>query len=276
MRTLVAVFIATALVSACTPADENDVLRPLTDDKTDLNLAAITERGTLAFSDEAAGEFDADFEFFGYRFGARAGAQVTVEITQRGTARDLDTTLFVYGPQVTGYSDEIAFDDDSGWGAQSRLEELELPADGVYLIVVGTADGRGRGQFNLALGCDSDSCLMAEEAFSCDEFQDIVTDCVHEFVDEYLAESDWGYEDCPNGHCPVDEDTIDEGWHFCTGDAEVVRDNRYIVCDDYGTVRPVPSWCTEPVEAFFAETWADCPSSLTKPPPSDFEWEDWP
>jgi hypothetical protein len=269
-----------ALLNGCAMAPEDgsrEPIRPSTEEgKEDVNLGAITMRDSLQVGEEAQDEFTADLQFFGYQFGGAAGAEVMIEITQRGTARDLDTTLFVYGPQVTNASDEIAFDDNSGWGDQSRIDSLVLPAEGSYLIVVGTIDGRGRGQFNLALTCLSDDCQAEAIELSCEDFQDLVDDCSYECVDEYLAESDWGYDDCPNGICPVDEDTIDECFYYCTADADVLESHRDYVCGNIGDWQRRPDWCDEAIDEFIAGPWASCPAEIEKLSPSDFEWDDWP
>lgn len=262
-------------MSACGVAPEDgvsDVVRPATGEgKEDVNLAAISERGYVLLGEEVAGEFTADFQFLGYRFGGAEGAEVAIEITQAGTARDLDTTLFVYGPEVTNASDEIAFDDDSGWGSQSAIESLLLPAQGSYLVVVGTADGRGRGHFNLALSCLSEDCRAAPAPLSCEDFQDYVDECGFECVNDYLAHTDWGPDDCPEGRCPVEQDIIDECFVDCTTDEYFVADYREFFCEDLGDWQRQPEWCGEPMEDFMA-VWDPCKSELEALDAGDFEW----
>lgn len=122
-------------------------------------------QGTLGYGDEAAmaGVFDRDLVYFGYEIEAREGAVVTLEVSQKGSTRKLDTTMYLFGPfdeeGDQGFGDEaFAFDDDSGWGLLSRLKKLELPAAGRYLMVVGTYDGRGRGKFRVRALCHSGEC----------------------------------------------------------------------------------------------------------------------
>ncbi len=72
-------------------------------------------------------------------FSADAGTVVDVEVTRAGTARGLDTLLRVLGPRTEGgtFDQELAADDEAGYGQLSRIEELELLAEGDYVIEVG-------------------------------------------------------------------------------------------------------------------------------------------
>ncbi|MFO0637430.1 MAG: proprotein convertase P-domain-containing protein [Nannocystaceae bacterium] len=119
----------------------------------------VDDRGALASATAAVGQFTEDLAFDGYRLAVRDGARVRLEITRLGTAKTLDTTLFVYGPAHAGAFGEaaIAFDDDSGWGRQSRLTGVVLEA-GEYLVVVGTHDARGRGAYRLLATCENGEC----------------------------------------------------------------------------------------------------------------------
>src|SRR5690606_10962837 len=120
--------------------------------------------GPLALGGEVRGEFREALAFPGYLLEVRAGAVVTIEISQLGSSRSLDSTLFVYGPATPdgGYGESaIAFDDDTGWGRLSRLRDLELAEGGRYLVVIGTHDGRGRGRYRVAADCESGDCAPA-------------------------------------------------------------------------------------------------------------------
>lgn len=166
-----ALCLAQALVSgACGGDDEGSAVAPeLGDGKSDA-IDQVDDRGALAFGVAAMGTFAEDLQFDGYHLSVRDGARVRVEITQAGTAKKLDTTLFVYGPaqgDAFGTS-AIAFDDDSGWGRQSRLSSLELEG-GEYLVVVGTHDARGRGKYRLLGTCLSGECDPLPEITGCDE-----------------------------------------------------------------------------------------------------------
>src|SRR5690606_20891121 len=131
------VALAAIALTACTVDDRDGAVTPdLGAGKGDA-IDQVTDLGALDFESARAGAFVEDLQFDGYRLSVREGARVRIEITRLGTAKKLDTTLFVFGPaqgEAFGTS-AIAFDDDSGWGRQSRLTDLELSA-GEYLVVV--------------------------------------------------------------------------------------------------------------------------------------------
>ncbi len=135
------------------------------------DVADRVESGeALAFEVPVTGAFDEDLQFFGHALEVRAGADVRLDVTHLGTAAQLDTTMFLYGPRTEagGYGTEaIAFDDDDGWGRHSRLDEV-FGEGGEYLVVIGTADGRDRGHYRLLATCNSDNCGPVEaEAEAC-------------------------------------------------------------------------------------------------------------
>src|SRR5262249_16900366 len=154
--------------------DDDAVLPELGSGKADA-LDRVDDRGALVLGTPSNGSFAQDLQFDGYHLAVRPGARVRVEITQAGTAKKLDTTLFVYGPLHAGAfgTTAIAFDDDSGWGKQSRIAGLTL-AGGEYLVVVGTHDARGRGQYRLQTTCENGDCspLPVECVFG-DEYRDL-------------------------------------------------------------------------------------------------------
>jgi hypothetical protein len=128
----------------------------------------VLRLGDLAFGPDAArvGAFIGENAFFGFELAVRDGAAVRLEVTQRGSARGLDTTLFLYGPRATDGAYPIAAlasDDDSGYGRLSRLDQAGL-ASGVYLVVLGTRDGQGQGDFRLEASCLSGDCSPAPTA----------------------------------------------------------------------------------------------------------------
>jgi len=153
--------VTVTLLGACADEGERDALvLPPGDGKADA-ADAVVMQGALALGGEASRGFQADLEFHGYELAVRPGARVTIEIARRGTSSRLDTTLYVFGPRSAegAYgATAIAFDDDAGWGRQSRLTDLELAAGGDYLVVVGTHDGRGRGSYRLVATCTSGDC----------------------------------------------------------------------------------------------------------------------
>lgn len=168
MRASALVCIALSL-AACGGTEDGPVVVPELDGGKADAIDQVEDRGALVFGEARTGGFVEDLQFDGYRVSVREGAQVRLEITQKGTAKKLDTTLFVYGPLQQGAfgTSAIAFDDDSGWGKQSRLAGLEL-AGGEYLVVVGTRDARGRGAYRLLASCTSGECEPLPPA-GCDE-----------------------------------------------------------------------------------------------------------
>jgi endonuclease I len=135
--------------------------------KTDISGDVVDIRGRISFGGEVFGEFAADGQLDGWFFTAAQGSVITVENTHLGTARALDSTLFLYGPKVEAgfYGLELlVFDDDSGYGAHAKIREFVIPTDGEYLIVLGTYMGIDQGQYRLTLQCSSGSCVIP-----CDE-----------------------------------------------------------------------------------------------------------
>jgi hypothetical protein len=166
------------ILSGC--SDRGDPLFPdLGDGKADV-ADRVDLKGALAWEVPVDGEMTEDLEFHGYTLEARAGAVATVEVTQAGSSRSMDSALFVYGPRSDsgGYGTEaIAFDDDSGWGRLSRLRDLVLDEGGTYLVGVGTHDGRGRGRYRLEASCPDGDC--APDPSTCDgATADAVLACV--------------------------------------------------------------------------------------------------
>lgn len=166
------IVLAAIALTACTTEGPDGAVTP------DLGLGKgdaidqVTDFGALDFQAARVGAFVEDLQFDGYRLAVRDGARVRLGITQLGTAKKLDTTLFVFGPGQGGAfgTEAIAFDDDSGWGRQSRLDDLELSA-GEYLVVVGTHDARGRGAYRLVATCESGECgpVAPPAATECDD-----------------------------------------------------------------------------------------------------------
>ena len=133
---------------------------PLADGKADV-ATRLTMGPLLALGGEVTGAFTADLQFFGHGFAVRPDSSVTLDVRRTGSGRGLDSTLYVYGPRGAdgSFGDEwIAFDDDSGYAALSRLVGVHLVAGGEYLAVIGTYGNDGRGAYRLSLECDDDDC----------------------------------------------------------------------------------------------------------------------
>ncbi len=123
---------------------QTSIIEPNFDEKGDGFSSSVTDLGSLEFGAETSHAFEADFQFFSFTFDAVRSAEVGIEVTQRGSSRGLDTTLFVYRMAVGQEPRRIAFDDDDGFGALSKLAALRLFTDDRYAVVVGTKNGRGR------------------------------------------------------------------------------------------------------------------------------------
>lgn len=135
--------------------------------KSDVTGDSVHHNGRISFGGEVFGEFVSDGQLEGYTFTARADSTLTVDNTNKGSSRNLDSTLFLYGPaDAAGFfgSDAIAFDDDAGWGAHAKIKDFTIPAQGDYLIVIGTYGEMGRGRYRVTLGCGSDACVVPCDA----------------------------------------------------------------------------------------------------------------
>jgi hypothetical protein len=167
-RALVLALLALTACEGIDDSSKDDVLLPVVGaDKADA-AQRVQMKGALQFDQAVNGTIAHDLEFHGYTLDALPGAVVDLEVTQRGSSRTLDTTLFVFGPRGdAGFPDDaLAIDDDSGWGKLSRLRHLSLSKGGQYLVVIGTANGRGRGHYGFTATCASGAC-QPEPADAC-------------------------------------------------------------------------------------------------------------
>jgi hypothetical protein len=183
------------LLVACASEDKSEPLAPaFGDGKADVGDHVVA-KGALGLGADAAvsASFVEDLEFHGYVLEVGAGAVVDLEVTHQGSSLGLDTTLYVYGPRATGGGygvDEVAHDDDAGYGRLSRVKALALPAAGAYLVVVGTHDGQGRGAYRVQATCASASCAPAPvtDAGACDAR---LADAIRACVTDRLADPDF-------------------------------------------------------------------------------------
>ncbi len=204
--------------------------------KGDLELIE-TEGRLLA---EATDSFTEDFEYHGFTLLTQGSAVLRIEVTQRGTSRGLDTSLYVYGPRGDGgeYEQRLGFDDDTGWGQLSRIDGFVPPETGQYLIVVGTYSGLGRGNYRLEVECLSGDCLDVEVPTSCPDR--VVTD-IHDCVEEWLAEGDY-------------ENTRNEAFVACTTD--YAGDFYEYACESsYHAPEP---WCPAGIDVFLSDIMPAC------------------
>lgn len=170
---LLSLTLAACALVACGEQDDSETVAlkgdaplapsPNSDGKAD-GLDSLTILGQLGFgADEAKqGQLAADAQLDAYEIDLSADADIALEITQRGSSRNLDTVLYVFGPKdpATGlYPDTVrAYDDDSGWGYLSKLRSVAPGEQGTYLVVVGAYSSKARGRYRLLATCQSANC----------------------------------------------------------------------------------------------------------------------
>jgi hypothetical protein len=190
--------------------------------------------GRLVAGEPVTGAFTKDLEFQAYTFDVFNAGPVTLEITQKGSTRKLDTSMFVYGPQKNGRfaDDKLAKDDDSGWGALSRLRDLSLEP-GTYLVVLGTATGDGRGNYRLVLDCADSVCLQDTGDVDLDACPLEVEEWLTECIEETVADLDTSARDA---------------WEICRDNLDVLDTFESLCFED--AFRRAPAWCSAGDEAF--------------------------
>ncbi len=168
MRSIHLGLLVPLLVAACADEPRGALVEPaIVDGKADAS-ERVAMKGALPLGEAVAATFSEDLEWHGYTLAVRPDARVTFEVTQRGSSRSVDTTMYLYGPKsAAGFgTTATAFDDDSGWGRLSRLGKQTL-AGGEWLVVIGTRDGRGRGNYRLQATCESGECAPIPVAAGC-------------------------------------------------------------------------------------------------------------
>jgi hypothetical protein len=233
-RRLVSPLALSLSLLGCAAGDDKapPVEPPIIDGKADA-ADRVEMRGELALEGDVRGELVEDLEFHGYTLDVRAGAAVTLDVTQSGSSRSLDSTLFVYGPMTPagGFGGEaLAFDDDSGWGRLSRLRDLALSTGGRYLVVLGSQDGRGRGRYRLTAACASGDCAPVVGEGAC---HPAIADDIRACVADLLADP----ETATTGEL--------EAVELCA-DAEPVADAYDAVC----AAPSPPDFCAGSYEEF--------------------------
>ncbi len=139
MRTVLAAFLFTSILTACT-ADGNP-------DGSGADINGDEEKadgmqGIEVTARLRPGTVDAKLTSAvprpGYIFYAAEGTKVTLEVTHAGSAAGLDTQLKVYGPRLSdgSYPKTLATDDDAGYGKLSKIKDLEISIPGFYLVEV--------------------------------------------------------------------------------------------------------------------------------------------
>jgi len=195
--------VALALTGCAADSISDGVIEPSFDDKSDI-YSDIAAAESLDFGDRAEGVFDRDLQFFAYKFHAADGAKVSAEVTQRGSSRDLDTTMFLYRLADGAHPTRIASDDDEGWGSLSEIADFELYSEASYAVIIGTKDGAGRGSFGIELRCENGACTVPEPA--CDSARHAeIMECVADNAGEYGYEAEL-HEVLADACMPTDDD----------------------------------------------------------------------
>lgn len=103
---------------------------------------------TLTPEVAANGELESAEDEVLYTFSAAGGARLHLEVTRTGSSRNLDTILTIYGPSsAAGRGDELATDDEAGYGQLSEIDGLVIPEEGDYLAVL-SVDPEGDTDFS--------------------------------------------------------------------------------------------------------------------------------
>jgi len=208
--------------------------------KTDISGDVIEFRGRISFGGEVFGEFVADGQLDGWFFTASGGSIVTVENSHLGTARALDSTLFLYGPKrEDGFYglEPLAFDDDGGYGVHAKITGFTVPTDGEYLIVMGTYMGIDRGHYRLILECSSGACVVP-----CDE------NCLSEdpCSGQTCSEGDGCIDAQPDPTCTAEKQILVDKTELLTSeDGDTDSFDNGCTPLEQGTVLPEPHWKRE-------------------------------
>lgn len=192
--------------AGCATQDEPKTVVEPDFGKTD-SLRSVQNKATITFDQAVEGIFDEDAAFHGYQFTSLPTGRITAEVTQRGSSRGLDTTMFLFGARSTNNWERLAFDDDAGWGDLSKIDEIDVQEYGAYMVVIGTANGLGRGNYRLQVTCTNGACLDTSpvDLGDCEgDIYDLVDTC----VSEHLSDADFDWDD------PAEEISIE----FCAHD----------------------------------------------------------
>jgi len=131
------------------------------EDKAD-GVPGVELTGFLSPSTPVDGTLTATGARIGYLVYAPTGTKVSLEVTHAGSSAGLDTVLKVYGPRAVDgtYATTDVTDDDSGYGALSKISGHSLPGGGgFYLVEVAAKTAPTAPQkFRLALACKDGSC----------------------------------------------------------------------------------------------------------------------
>jgi len=126
--------------------------------------------GRLAPDAPVSGELPSSSTRLGWLFRLSADSAATVEVTQAGSSRGLDTLLSIWGPRAPDgiFRDLAASDDASGYGELSAVRGFAPAREGWFLAMVevdpATAEGYTPKSFRLSLACTAGTCAGDDPA----------------------------------------------------------------------------------------------------------------
>lgn len=123
--------------------------------------ALVTEAPELASSGKAPLAFAADAQAVALVVPLNKGA--SLRVSAKGSP-ELDTVLALYGPaDDEGFygREPLTIDDDSGEGLLSQIDGFIAVKRGLYLVLVSTFDGTGRGPVELSVAVDGQPGYVA-------------------------------------------------------------------------------------------------------------------
>ncbi len=201
---LLPLLFAGAIACGDDSTSDKEIIEPQINGAAD-SLRGVQVEGHLLLDEAVEGELDEWAEFHGYRFSTIEGAEFTLEITQKGSSRNFDTTLFLFGQKQFGAWDRLVLDDDDGWGALSKIDNWKSGEYTSFMAVVGGSGERHLGKYRLALTCENGNCIDTTPVDLDPDCDDRVLDVVDSCVDFHLSEADFDFDD------PAEEISID----FC-------------------------------------------------------------
>lgn len=137
--------------SDTTDLGDKESLEPMVVQDAEQFAGLLADNPDLCSTGQVTAEFGEEGQAYGYLFEAWEGDSVTLETTGNP---DLDTTLFLFGPDDgTGFygANPVAMDDDGGEGVLSKIDSFTIEAKGIYMVVMGTYGGMGKGEVDLTI-----------------------------------------------------------------------------------------------------------------------------
>ena len=99
---------------------------------------------SIEIGDEVEGEINPEGDKDYFVFNGKAKEVIDIDITAQRLGSDLDSYITLFGPDGS----RLVYDDDSGYGFDSSINNFELPKTGKYKLEVRAfGNGGGPGQF---------------------------------------------------------------------------------------------------------------------------------